>query len=66
MDISTPPPPCQFAAFTSAQNDKMLPQAPIPFLYSMSNDACQSHDMDQPFFAAGLSSSHNGSWSYAF
>ncbi|OAX41075.1 hypothetical protein K503DRAFT_736352 [Rhizopogon vinicolor AM-OR11-026] len=67
MDISTPPPPpCQFAAFASAQNDKMLPQASIPFLYSMPNDACQTHD--QPFYAAGLSSSNNGSWSslYAF
>jgi hypothetical protein len=67
MDISTPPPPCQFAAFASAQNDKMLPQAPIPFLYSMPNDVCQT-TQDQPFFAAGLSSSNNGSWSslYAF
>jgi len=67
MDISTPPPPCQFAAFASAQNDKMLPQAPIPFLYSMPNEVCQT-TQDQPFFAAGLSSSNNGSWSslYAF
>lgn len=64
MDISTPPPPCQFAAFSSAQNDKMLPQAPIPFMYSIPNDAFQGHDVDQPFL--GLSSSNNGSWSYAF
>ncbi|KAG0706156.1 hypothetical protein DFH29DRAFT_206538 [Suillus ampliporus] len=69
MDISTPPPPsCQFAAFSSAQNDKMLQPAPIPFMYSMTKTACQSHDVDQPFFAAGLSASHNESWSsvYAF
>lgn len=69
MDMSTPPPPsCQFAAFSSAQNDKMLQPVPIPFMYSMSNDVCQSHHGDQPYFAAGLSASHNESWPsvYAF
>ncbi|KAG2148453.1 hypothetical protein BD769DRAFT_1412188 [Suillus cothurnatus] len=68
MDMSTPPPSCQFAAFSSAQNDKMLQPVPIPFMYSMSNDVCQSHHGDQPYFAAGLSASHNESWPsvYAF
>ncbi|KAG1862547.1 hypothetical protein DFJ58DRAFT_715270 [Suillus subalutaceus] len=69
MDMSTPPPPsCQFAAFSSAQNDKMLQPVPIPFMYSMSNDVYQSHHRDQPYFAAGLSASHNESWPsvYAF
>jgi len=65
MDISTPPLPCQFAAFTSVQNDKILPHAPIPFLYSMPNDAFQSHDVDPPFSSVGLSSSNSGPWSYA-
>lgn len=69
MDMSTPPPPsCQFAAFSSAQNDKMLQPVPIPFMYSMPNDVCRSHDEDQPYFAAGLSVSHTESWPsvYAF
>lgn len=69
MDISTPPPPsCQFAAFSSVQNDKMLQPVPIPFMYSMANDGCESHDVDQPYFAAGLSAPNNESWSsvYAF
>lgn len=63
MDMSTPPPPsCQFAAFSSAQNDKMMQPVSIPFMYSMPNDG------DQPYFAAGLSASHNESWPsvYAF
>lgn len=63
MDMSTPPPPsCQFAAFSSAQNDKLMQPVPIPFMYSMPNDR------DQPYFAAGLSASHNESWPsvYAF
>lgn len=69
MDMSTPPPlSCQFAAFSGAQNDKMLQPVPIPFMYSMPNDVCRSHDGDQPYFAAGLSASYNESWSsvYAF
>lgn len=69
MDISTPPPPsCQFAAFSSVQNDKMLQPVPIPFMYSMPNDVYQSHNGDQPYFAAGLSAPNNESWSsvYAF
>ena len=68
MDISTLPLPlCQFTTFSSAQNDKVLQPALIPFLYLMSSKVCQGHNVNQPFVIAGLSSS-NESWSsvYAF
>jgi hypothetical protein len=50
----------------SKQNNKMLQPVPIPFMYSMSNDVCQSHQWGS--FAAGLLASHNESWPsvYAF
>ncbi|KAG2146041.1 uncharacterized protein EDB93DRAFT_1086768 [Suillus bovinus] len=69
MDMSTPPPPSgQFAAFSSAQNDKILQPVPIPFMYLTPNNVCRSHVEDQPYFATGISASHNESWPsvYAF
>src|SRR6267154_4910922 len=56
MDISTLPLPlCQFTTFSSAQNDKVLQPALIPFLYLMSSKVCQGHNVNQPFVIAGLS-----------
>lgn len=38
MDVSTPP-PGQFATFSGAQNDKVLPVSNVPYVYSTSHDS---------------------------